>query len=981
MKKDLWQQAEEIFHTALKLPEDERAVFLQKCNVSDDVRREVASLLANERAGEHLLESPALEVAARMMADKAPILTIGQTLSHYQIKSQLGKGGMGEVYRAHDSKLGRDVAIKSLPPEFERDPDRVARFNREARLLASLNHPNIAAIHGLEESGETQFLVLELVEGETLAEYIAGSAGLPGIALAKQGVLAGKDAAGTAAVQEILKLALQIAEALEAAHEKGVIHRDLKPANIKVTPDGKAKVLDFGLAKAFAGEQAETNLSNSPTLSGTATQQGLILGTAAYMSPEQARGKPVDKRADIWAFGCVLYEMLTGQALFQGEDVTEILASVVKGGVNLDLLPANLHPRVREAITRCLQRDLSRRYQDIRDAQYEIEQALANPGGESTQPVATTQPQKKPRTMLPWIAATAILGVIIGGLVVWKFRQAEPREVARFEYDLPEGQQFSNLAFDTVAISRDGKQFAYSTPKGLYLRRLDESGAKLIAGTEGDVQQPFFSPDGKWVGYLSVTERKLKKIPGGGGAPLSLCDVPQRIWGAWWNQDDMILYGLQGIGIMRVSASAGNPECIVKRKTGSLISPQVLPDGKSLLYTSLPMPLERIVVQSPKFIEGKELFKGMVARYLSSGHIVYMVSDNFALHAVPFDLDRLEATGKPVPVLESVSRYDISDSGTLVYIPGSGGHVSARRAFVWVDREGKEVPLSAPPGEYSIFRISPDGKRVALAAGSILKSNIYIWDTVRETLTRLIPDEGTWNSTPLWTPDGKRLVYASRTGSELTLDILWKAADGTGEAEKLASASPGRSLFPCSWSGDGKNLVLSEQTTTFQAGIDTLSMEKHHARKPLLQRVTNSSISLPRVSGDGRWIAYASSESGQSEVYVRPFPDVNTGKWILSNGGGHSPLWSPDGRELFYRNGDATMVIPVETEPTFKSGKPAVLFRGTYIDLPGNDVIFWDISPDGKRFLMLKGPAAEVPRKINVVLNWTEELKQRVPVK
>ncbi|MBP1610403.1 MAG: serine/threonine protein kinase, partial [Acidobacteria bacterium] len=732
---DEWKQISDLYHAALKLPEGERAAFLQACIASDGVRREVSSLLANEHAGEHLLESAALEVAARLRTDSAPVLTIGQTLAHYQIKSQLGKGGMGEVYRAHDGKLDRDVAIKTLPPEFARDPDRVARFNREAKLLASLNHPNIAAIYGLEDSGGTNFLVLELAEGPTLADRIK---------------------AGPIPIEESLKLALQIAEALEAAHEKGVIHRDLKPANIKVNPEGTVKVLDFGLAKAFAGEAAELNLSNSPTLSNAATQQGVILGTAAYMSPEQARGKAVDKRADIWAFGCVLYEMLTGRAAFSGDDVSDILAAVIRSEPEWIGLPKNLHWRIRELLERCLGKDARNRYSGISDARVEIQKALTDPSGVLAPPALTIGSKRKPGLGLPWIAAIVVLSVIVAGVAVWRFKPAEPRQIVHFEYNLPDGQQFSNLGFEAVAISRDGKQLAYSTPKGLYLHRLDESGAKLIAGTEGDVQNPFFSPDGKWLGYFSTTEQRLKKIPVGGGAPLSLCDVPHRMWGAWWNRDDTILYGLQGVGIMRISASAGNPECIVKRKTGSLISPQSLPDGKSLLYTSLPMPLEKIVVQSPKFKEGKELFKGMVARYLSSGHIVYMVSDNFALHAVPFDLDRLEATGKPVPVLESVSRYDISDSGTLVYIPGSGGYISARRAFVWVDREGKEVPLSAPPGEYSIFRISPDGKRVALAAGSIFKSNIYIWDTVRETLTRLIPDEGTWNSTPLWTPDGKR---------------------------------------------------------------------------------------------------------------------------------------------------------------------------------------------------------------------------------
>jgi serine/threonine protein kinase len=422
-----------------------------------------------------------------------------KTLGNFTLEAQIGKGGMGEVYKAKDQKLGRDVAIKVLPEEFAKDSDRVARFQREAKLLASLNHPNIAAIHGLEESDGTHFLVLELIEGDTLADRIKS---------------------GAIPVEEALKLALQIAEALEAAHEKGVIHRDLKPANIKVTPDGKVKVLDFGLAKAFAGERAEVNLSHSPTLSEAATLQGVILGTAAYMSPEQARGKPVDKRTDIWAFGCVLYEMLTGKAAFQGEDVTEILAAVVKSGVKMDLLPANIHPRVREVISRCLQKDQKKRYSGIGDAQYEIEQVLADPSGIFVQPVTATEPRRKLRTMLPWVATALVVGLIIAGVVVWNLRKPEPPRVMRSEYELPEGQrlsgagllanlQFSGSSLLTLAVSPDGTQFVYSTTKGLYKRSLDELRAKLIAGTEGPAQQPFFSPDGKSVGYFSPNDRQL----------------------------------------------------------------------------------------------------------------------------------------------------------------------------------------------------------------------------------------------------------------------------------------------------------------------------------------------------------------------------------------------------------------------------------------------------------------------------------------
>ncbi len=900
-----------------------------------------------------------------MTTNSASVLMIGQTLGHYKITGQLGKGGMGEVYRAHDSKLGRDVAIKTLPKEFASDPDRVARFQREAKLLASLNHPNIAAIYGLEEYGGTQFLVLELVEGETLAEQIAGSAGVP----------AGKNAAGTAAVPAILKLALQIAEALEAAHENGVIHRDLKPANIKVTPEGKVKVLDFGLAKAFAGEQAEANLSNSPTLSDMATMQGVILGTAAYMSPEQARGRPVDKRADIWAFGCVLYEMLTGLAAFSGNDVTDILAAVIRSEPDWSRLPANLHWRIRELLERCLEKEVRNRYGSIGDARVEIQKALADPSGLSAQQSIPVAPVKKLRLGLPLIAAIAILGAMIGGVAIWKFKQPEPLPVMRFDYELPQGQEFGSFDFLNLAVSPDGKQFIYTTPKGLYLRSLNDLTAKPIPGTEGGASNPFFSPDGKWVGYAS--NGKLKKIAVNGGAPWDLYDYSNAPRGAWWDEDNFITFGQFGQDIMRIPADGGPPKSIVKLKSVTLYYPQILPDGKSILYTSAQT---KVMVQSLKTAEAKELFPGFNARYVPSGHILYMLPNNNNLFAVQFDPDGLHVKGEPVSVLERVLQYAVSASGTLVYMPGISSSAAAKRTLVWVNREGKEEPISAPPDAYSEMRISPDGKRVALQVATP-KNNIWIWDVVQKTMMPLTFDEGAGSTSPLWTLDGKRILYVWDPVNGLLSGVYSKASDGTGEAEKLAS-SPGRGLFPYSLSKDGKSVVLWEVTLRpLQWDIGLLSMEGGHARRALLQE--KYFVKEPRLSPNGRWMAYASNESGKFEVYVCPFPDVKKGKYQISTGGGNHPLWSPDGRELFYSSPEATMAVPVETDPQFKlRGTPSVLFRGTLGKIASlTDFTYWDIHPDGKRFLMVKDAPAEAPRKINIVVNWLEELKQRVPVK
>jgi serine/threonine-protein kinase len=889
----------------------------------------------------------------------------GKKLNHYEITNQIGKGGMGEVYQAKDQTLGRDVAIKVLPDQFAKDADRVARFQREAKVLASLNHPNIAAIYGLEESSGTTFLVLELVEGDTLADRIK---------------------AGPVPVEEALKLALQIAEALEAAHEKGVIHRDLKPANIKVTPDGKVKVLDFGLAKAFAGEQAELNLSNSPTLSNAATQQGIILGTAAYMSPEQARGKTVDKRADIWAFGCVLYEMLTGRVAFRGEDVSEILASVIKGDVKLDLLATKLHPRVREVIIRCLQKDLNRRYQDIRDARYEIEQTLADPSGVLVEQVAAVTPRKQLRVGLPWVAVIAVLCIVIAGVAVWKLRPTEPHQVTRFFYELPKDQQFSDVAARAITVSPDGRQFVYSTEAGIYLRSMDDMDAKLFPGTAGIRQRPFFSPDSKWIGFFSSTDSKLKKIAISGGAPVTLTDITSPSSSFDWNTDDTIVYGETGKGIMRVSANGGTPELIIKATENepALFHPQILPDGKSILFMCLAPRPEKTMVQSLKSGERKELFQGNAARYLPTGHIVYSVGSN--LFAVRFDINALKVIGGPVQVVEGVLRsggapqYAVSESGTLVYIPGTEIAASTvQRTLVWVDWNGKEEPLAAPLNAYFNPRISPDGTKVALrvAAGDG-NADIWIWDLVHKTLTRLT-FEGTSNSAPLWTPEGKRVAFTSFREKS---GIYWKAADGAGKDEFLGSTSG--PAFLTSWSDSGKNLVFTEWGAQ-GIGIAMLSMEGDRRFKSLLKEKYNQA--QPQISPDARWMVYTSDESGQNQIYVRPFPEVNSGRSQVSTGGGDSPLWSRDGREIFYRNGDAVMAVSVKTAPTISIETPKILFRGTYVSnvfRSGNyDFATWDISPDGKRFLMLKeagSSAGRGPRKINIVINWTEELKQRVPV-
>jgi serine/threonine protein kinase len=897
---------------------------------------------------------------------------IGKTLAHYQITAEIGKGGMGEVYQATDTKLGRSVAIKVLPEEFAKDADRVARFQREAKLLASLNHPNIAAIHGLEEADGTHFLVLELVEGQTLAERIQ---------------------TGPMDVEEALKLALQIAEALEAAHEKGVIHRDLKPANIKVTPDDKVKVLDFGLAKAFAGEQSDPNLSNSPTLSHAATMKGVILGTAAYMSPEQARGKTVDKRADIWAFGAVLFEMLTGKSAFQGEDISEILASVIKGDSNMSLLPANIHARICEVLERCLQKDLRKRYADIADARYEIEQVLADPGGVFVLPVTASESPARSRLMLPWVVA--ILGILIAGSAVWFLKPMEPKRVIRLECELPEDQQFSNPSYMTMTridISPDGNLLAYSTPEGIYLRSLDSWTADLLEQTEGAVH-PFFSPDSRWIGFQSEAEGKLKKIAVSGGAPVELSSSDFS-FGYSWTEDNRILQ-TEGPRIQWISSEGGKWQTLFGERGGMLSNPQMLPDGESVLYTSrtAESQLGNIMVRSLHQQESRKLFDGRFARYVKTGHIVYVLEND--LYAVPFDSDTLEVTGSHKPIVigvmgnRLVSNYAVSDSGTLAYLSGTIDSIDDlmfQRTLVWVDLNGNEESLPVSPDQYCHPRISPDGRQAAYTVGGATDSKIWIQDLVRNNRIQLTPDS--FSAVPLWTLEGKHVAFASNNG------IYRKAANGTGESELLGS-DYGRTPmpFPSSWSGDGKSLLfmgfgIFDGSASWDIGV--FSMEGDNSHRPLFR--DTHLFTEPKISPEGKWIAYTSDETGQTEVYVCPYPVVDeVDRRLVSTNGGYSPLWSPDSRELYYRNGDAVMAVKYVTEPTFKLDAPRVLFRGSFFPQPYNYMPAvmnsWDIDPNGNRFLMIRSAqntdeesAAEKPHKINIVLNWFEELKNRVPV-
>src|SRR5215472_6087740 len=899
----------------------------------------------------------------------------GTKLGPYEIVALLGAGGMGEVYRARDKRLGRDVALKVLPETFARDAQRMARFEREAKVLASLNHPNIAALYGFEESNGANALVMELVEGPMLAERI------------RQGPLA---------LEEALPIAKQMTEALEYAHERGIIHRDLKPSNVKLTADGQVKLLDFGLAKALEGEKTEEDLQTSPTLSAAATRAGVMLGTAAYMAPEQARGKRVDRRADIWAFGCVLYEMLTGRSTFSGETISDILAGVIRAEPDWSFLPGSIPPRIRELLRRCLQKDVRHRLQAIGEARIAIEQAMAGTpeaGVEAADRPIVPEPHW--RHALPWIVAAAgLAAALVLGSLYLRNVQPEPHAVMRTSVLLPEplGGVFSANPGAPIALSRDGSQLVFvGVPAGkssqLYLRQLDQQTAAPIPNTE-EATEPFFSPDGQWVGFFANGKMRKVSIHGGPGTPLCDAQIPH---GASWITNEAIIYAPDlGSGLMRISPAGGAPQTLTKPNTKekelSHRWPQILPGSKAVLFTIQLMTQAsyddaRIAVLSLQTGKWQTLFDGgSYARYVPSGHIVYAHAG--ALMAVPFDLVNLQVMGPAAPAQEGVittaatsggAEYDIADSGLLAYVPGSAR--PPERALVWVDRQGIAKELPAPLNTYVTPRISPDGKLLAVQVQSAGAQGVWIYEFARNTLSRLSFSEG---ALPVWTPDNRRVIYRRRTPS---FSFLSKLADGSGSEEKLLESDfDDASAAPFSVSPDGKTLLFGRYGPTGIIGTYALSLEGGGKIQPLLQSSFNQG--LAQFSPDGHWIAYTSNESGRDEIYVQTFPPTG-GKWMISAEGGMYPLWARSGRELFFRKEDKMMSVLVETQPAFKSGTPRTLFQergylgvGNYL-ITGN----YDVAPDGQHFLMIKEKeASSGSKELAIVLHWTDELKRIAPV-
>jgi serine/threonine-protein kinase len=888
---------------------------------------------------------------------------------------------MGEVYRARDENLGRDVAIKVLPEIVAHDADRRARFEREAKTLASLDHPNIATIHGLEKSEGTHALVMELVEGPTLADRLV------------QGPLP---------VNEALLIAKQIAEALEAAHEQGIVHRDLKPANVKVRPNGTVKVLDFGLAKAMEPAAVSLSVTQSPTITTPAmTQMGVILGTAAYMSPEQARGSVVDRRADVWAFGVVLYEMLTGQRLFSGPTVGDTLAQVLEREPDLSRFPTTTPVAIKRLVRRCLVKDRKERLQHIGDARVEINEALTAPSLEAI--TAGTMPPKVAgwRRTLPWVAAV-IATAVVAGVVGWRAQPEPPaRTPARFTIGtLPPGFLLIG-EYPEVAISPDGTRIVYGSgntappQRLLYLRQLHQLEATPIRGTEGG-SYPVFSPDGESVAFFDEANAALKRVPILGGQAVSVTRLSGRLTGVSWASDDMIVFGtMDSHGLRRVAAAGGVSQAltIVSQDDAETLHswPQALPGGKGVLFTvlkrskkggtAITVESARVALVSLETRQVTDLVAGSHPQYSPTGHVVY--SADGTLWAVAFDRGRLALEGNPIPVVQNVqpksfggANFSVSASGSLVYV--SGSRVGLDRTLVWVDRSGREEPLPFPPAEYHFPRLSPDGTRVVVSIGATAGGDLWVYDVARGNSLRLTHSPAVAEN-PFWTTDGARVVFGTSFDTEHRL--FSTAADGAGGVERLSSLEGTDFADPQGWSADGKTLVFGygpgDGSNNF--GLGVLSMEGNRGWKPLVQ--TAASEHTASLSPGSKWIAYVSDQTGRSEIYVERFPALGSRRTV-SVDGGDDPMWSPTGRELFYRrlSDGAMMAVPIATEPTFTVGPPKVLFKRRYFDAGGH---YYDVARDGQRFLMLKERESTGAATLPIILveNWFEELKRLVPTK
>jgi len=903
-------------------------------------------------------------------------LAPGDRIGPYEIVAPLGAGGMGEVYRARDTRLDRQVALKILPAAFTEDSDRLLRFEREARVLASLNHPNIAQIYdaGRYDAGSAPdrgpttpgvfALAMELVEGDDLKDRIAS---------------------GPVPLDDALAIARQIADALETAHDAGLVHRDLKPANVKVRDDGTVKVLDFGLAKIFdpVGE-ASPDVANSPTLTARATQLGMILGTAAYMAPEQAKGKSVDKRADNFAFGAVLYEMLAGRRAFDGDDVSDVMAAVLKSDPDWSALPSSTPASVGRLLTRCLEKDPKRRIRDLGEAMRQLDEIRHVAPGIDAGLVARSSRGSALRRALPIAAAVIVTAVAVSAY--WQSQAPSSISEGVVRFLAPADLGFSSLGRD-LAVSPDGRRIVHRIDGGngqLAVRNLDELQSTPLRGADL-ATSPFVSPNGEWVGFVG-SDSTLQKVPVVGGPKTPITDPLDNIFGADWGKDDVIVFGTSA-GLFSVPAGGGVPEQITTVGTGEIghFWPHIIDEARVVVF----------VVSTATGVAGKslaalELDTGQVTplrvtgtnpRYVTTGHLAY-VTEDAALRAVPFDPASLEVTGSPVPLEEGVltkisgaANFDVSDDGMLVLVPG-GSSSSMQNTLAWVDRDGTETSIDAEPRAYIYPRLSPDGSQAAIDVRD-QDNDIWIVDLQLASLRRLTFDPGT-DQYPLWTPDASRIIFSSaRDGRQ---NIYAQNANGTGSVERLSESDVAQ--FPNAMVPDGSAAVLRINESVGGSGFDLslLPLDGNQAAETLVGSEFNEMNAA--LSPDGRWLAFESNASGPEQVFVRPFPNVNDGSWQVSTNGGEYPVWAPDGRELFYLGPNRVMMrVPTTTDPTFAHRAPERLFDASayFFGSPGRN---FDVAPDG-RFLMVKpqpvnGSEAPSQSGMVVVLNWLEDVKARM---